>query len=459
MSTGGDVAPSRRRRGVVITASVVIGSLVLAGGLGWYGATHTAYGLEMNGAGVGGQSVDAAVASVAHAFPQTRITIVDGDRKLTATAAELGLSLKSTAALRKQLEGHSMLKVGSWNTAVGLDGDVSVDQTELEAHLAQAWPDRVAPAKDPQISFDAATQTWTVTPGQSAKSLDVAAAAQALVRQVRTAGTDRVQVRSTTVAPAVSDQSAQSTADALNRFVRGAVFTSGGVTVAQVPVATAASWVTVAVRDGRLVPDFDQSRIADYAKTTLPAQVNTAGVPAQNITNSSGKVLSVQRAGVPQRQLTSTDFAADVVKAYNAGTYSYALPVEEKALPAQNVVHRIEVDLGARTATLYENDAVVKTMPISSGKPGFATEKGHFTVYLKYATQTMKGAGYGPGYDYVTPNVPWVSYFNGGEAFHGAPWNSQIGVADLSHGCVNLGVGDAQFVYNWAPTGTEVWVH
>jgi len=29
----------------------------------------------------------------------------------------------------------------------------------------------------------------------------------------------------------------------------------------------------------------------------------------------------------------------------------------------------------------------------------------------------------------------------------------------MSHGCINMPLGSAEFAYAWAPMGTEVWVH
>ena len=60
--------------------------------------------------------------------------------------------------------------------------------------------------------------------------------------------------------------------------------------------------------------------------------------------------------------------------------------------------------------------------------------------------------------NYYTKNVPWVMYYNGDEALHGTYWHNNFGTP-MSHGCVNMPVDAAAFVYSWAPRGTEVWVH
>ena len=60
--------------------------------------------------------------------------------------------------------------------------------------------------------------------------------------------------------------------------------------------------------------------------------------------------------------------------------------------------------------------------------------------------------------NYYTENVPWVMYYNGDEALHGAYWHNNFG-NQMSHGCINMPVDAAAFVYTWAPMGTEVSVH
>ena len=70
---------------------------------------------------------------------------------------------------------------------------------------------------------------------------------------------------------------------------------------------------------------------------------------------------------------------------------------------------------------------------------------------------TMRGAN-AHGTHYEVENVPWSSFFHAGYALHGAPWRSSFGYA-ASHGCVNLPVDVAKWVYWWAPVGTPVVSH
>jgi lipoprotein-anchoring transpeptidase ErfK/SrfK len=56
------------------------------------------------------------------------------------------------------------------------------------------------------------------------------------------------------------------------------------------------------------------------------------------------------------------------------------------------------------------------------------------------------------------PDVPWVLYFtNSGHALHGTNWHNNFGTP-MSHGCINLPMDVAAWLYDWAPLGTPVLV-
>ncbi len=113
---------------------------------------------------------------------------------------------------------------------------------------------------------------------------------------------------------------------------------------------------------------------------------------------------------------------------------------------------RIEVNLATQTLTAWYGDSVALYTSISSGTAGAPTVTGRYRIDRKYATQRMIG----PGYD--IPDVPWVMYFWDGYAFHGAYWHNNFGVP-MSHGCIHLRPSEAEYLYNWADFGTEVYVH
>ena len=116
----------------------------------------------------------------------------------------------------------------------------------------------------------------------------------------------------------------------------------------------------------------------------------------------------------------------------------------------------IDVNLTTQIVTAYENGVAVFSTYGSTGKYGTPTVTGQFRIYYRLEAQNM--SGYHLGYDYYIPNVPYVQYFHGDYAFHGAYWHNNFGTPS-SHGCVNLTPADAQWLYNFATIGTLVNVH
>lgn len=112
---------------------------------------------------------------------------------------------------------------------------------------------------------------------------------------------------------------------------------------------------------------------------------------------------------------------------------------------------QVVVVTSSQTAYAYEDGVLQRQFVVSTGLPATPTVQGDYAIYLKYESQRM----YGPGYD--IPNVPWVMYFYQGYALHGVYWHNAFG-QPFSHGCVNFRVGEAEWLYNWAPIGTPVRV-
>lgn len=107
------------------------------------------------------------------------------------------------------------------------------------------------------------------------------------------------------------------------------------------------------------------------------------------------------------------------------------------------------------TTTVYSNGRVVYTTRANTGVSGATTAPGTFPVYLRYKVTTMSGTN-PDGSKYVDPGIPWVSYFNGGDALHGFV-RSSYGYPQ-SDGCVEMPPSNAAVVFPLTPIGTLVTV-
>lgn len=117
----------------------------------------------------------------------------------------------------------------------------------------------------------------------------------------------------------------------------------------------------------------------------------------------------------------------------------------------------IDINLSTQYMTVFQGDTVIMETYISSGRPGFDTPTGTFYINLKNGTQTMEGVLGGEYYN--VPDVPSVMYFTDvGHAIHGAYWHNNFG-AVMSHGCINVPVELAAWLYEITPVGTPVIIH
>lgn len=118
----------------------------------------------------------------------------------------------------------------------------------------------------------------------------------------------------------------------------------------------------------------------------------------------------------------------------------------------------IEVNLFDQTIAIYDNSELVYASVIASGIEPFWTRPGLFQVYQKLNATLMRGAFEADRSDaYYLEDVPWTLYYDKARALHGAYWHNSFG-SPRSHGCVNLSVGDARWIFDWAKEGDWVYV-
>lgn len=107
----------------------------------------------------------------------------------------------------------------------------------------------------------------------------------------------------------------------------------------------------------------------------------------------------------------------------------------------------VHVDLEQQVLTAYEGSRLVFATLVATGRRDGSTRSGVFEVRRKITYTQMRGGGRNP---YSVEGVPWVLYFDGAIALHGAFWHDGFGTR-RSHGCVNLSPADARFVFDFAP--------
>ncbi len=144
--------------------------------------------------------------------------------------------------------------------------------------------------------------------------------------------------------------------------------------------------------------------------------------------------------GLAGRQVWTTLLADVSANKMDANPYTYVFV--SKQLP--------------EALTLFENGTpTLVNIPVNTGAPGADTAAGTFPVFEHVVSSRMQGTN-PDGSKYDDPDVPWASYFNGGDALHGfvrATYGSY-----QSNGCVEMAIADAAKVWPLTPIGTLVTV-
>jgi lipoprotein-anchoring transpeptidase ErfK/SrfK len=182
-----------------------------------------------------------------------------------------------------------------------------------------------------------------------------------------------------------------------------------------------------------------------WSWSSVPATLRALWRPGHQTVMDQGAVMAFQSDhhltmdGIAGPQVWRTLVAAVADRRTASHPYDYL--VASKSRP--------------ETLTVYRDGKVVYRTLANTGVPGADTQAGTFPVYSRFASTTMSGTNV-DGTKYVDHGIPWVAYFNGGDAVHGFVRPSYG--SPQSNGCVELPVSNARKVWQMDPYGTLVTV-
>jgi lipoprotein-anchoring transpeptidase ErfK/SrfK len=124
--------------------------------------------------------------------------------------------------------------------------------------------------------------------------------------------------------------------------------------------------------------------------------------------------------------------------------------------------HIYKVDARTHQMKVFSNGELLRTLPITTGKPGFTTRSGIKVVMEKHTEKRMNsetvGIPRGSAEAYDIDNVKWAMRLtSSGEFIHAAPWSvGSQGSANVSHGCTGMSTDDAGWLYSMTRRGDVV---
>lgn len=468
------------RRKMLLGAAVAV-PLAL-GGAGTAYAAHyqdrALPGSTVGGVSVGGMTRDQLTAAVRDRAADVTVEVTSGATTRTLDLTELGLTVDVDATVDTLLEAN-----GSWSGyARSLVSERAVDAVVVQdAAVTEAVASSLVEAAD-GVGRDAGVvraedgRSYVVTPAVPGSTVDPATFDDVVLAAARGLTSTTTSVRFVRTEPSVTTARATEVADAANAMIGTRIGVSDGDRILRPSAKRQASWVTVPVVDGVPgAPRVDIERVRAWVDVVAQA---SAAEPTTGLryVDAAGTVRKVVRHAVDGRTPDNAAALASTLAQRVGATQSYAGRLSYDTVPAtweerriapgaENLAYPaavgekwIDVDLGDHTMTAYVGaDVVYGPISMVDGQPEKPTVTGLFHVYYKNPLMTMRGNN-ADGTRYETPDVPWSTFFHRGFALHGAPWRDSFGYS-ASHGCVNLPVGVAKWIYDFAPIGTPVASH
>lgn len=439
-------------------------------------------GTSVAGTSVAGMTRDQVVSTVNQRADATNVTLTVEGKTTKASLNEAGISVDADETADAAMKGSTSFPafVSALFSERDIEPVVTVSDESIKKLAASANSTLTSEMKDASVIVAQDGQSFTVTPAQMGNGVsaeDVAAA----VKQAGATLTSVTQDLSVhQMEPSITTENAQAAAEKANALLETNIEISDGIDTFSAERSDKVQWVEFLTKDdGSLdTPSISTVKVADWVN----ALAATTDVKPQNRVDnvdSSGNVLTVAREGKKGLKTNNTEqVTKDIIaamtdgKAYE-GLFHYddvepGSETKQVAEGTENLVYQaaegekwVDISLADNSVTAYIGGKVAGgPYYMVPGAPDTPTVTGTFHVYLKYDVQTMRGEN-ADGTKYETEGVPWVTYFTGSYAMHGAPWRSSFGWSGYggSHGCVNMPVDAAKFIYDWTDMGDTVVVH
>lgn len=437
-----------KKKPLIIAGSIVItaASLTLAG------CNVSAPGLTVNSTEIGTSTTNNAITQLTQDLADNTMTI----NEHVFTYDDLGITY-DRETLKKTLNQNNGLRFSSWNNK-NIHVPVVIDSEKFDNAVKNALPDVYKAPVNAEVLFDEESDAWFVKAAENGAQPVIDTVEDTVnkdIEQNKTESTYSLE----NIEPGITNEEAQSFTDALNNSMGEAGFYIEDEEAIKISADQYNSMVDVVDKNDELVLKVDENAVSTLA-ATVPDSVNKTIDNGSAVVDENGKVLKTLDAWTDGYSFDDVDGLASQMIEKLSDNGNAKFTVEGTSTPAtiDKKFRKAVVVKSERRVHVYENDQEVASYPVAIGKAGTETDIGEFHVHSQLEKTKM---GCKPGYDYCTPNVKWVSYYNRGEGFHGTYWHNDFGnpnASKRSHGCVNMSESDAKEIYKFLQVGSPVSV-
>jgi len=467
-----------RRRNPLLPLLIALLVVALSGVIGL--AVVTRYfdgeakiGTNIAGTSVTGQSEQQLIATVDQMVKPMKLVLGLGSQQYQFDLGALGVTIDAKQTAGNALAADDLGGTSWWPFRTADVPLVMKYSTEdLQTFIDDTFLGDAQRPVNASVVLDSSKQQFTTTSDVDGQSVDITPITDAIKTLAAGGAVTPIQLSTSTVPAEISASAAQDAANTANDMLKQTFTFQAKSKSYTLKANQLANWITatpdpsshaitIGVNNETLakqLPGILNTNIADppvnervlYTPGGVRIANQTWGRSGTVVSNTGDAVSALQSALAANQalnfQVSIAKKAAKTVKVTVGGAYDK--PHGSKW---------IDVNQSTFKVTLWEGTTLIKRFTCVTGAAITPSHNGTFYIYSKYTSVTMRGHN-ADGTPYVSPDVPWTSFYNGGEALHGAPWRSSFGYRG-SHGCINLPVSVAHFIFNWAPLGTRVVVH
>jgi len=399
-----------------------------------------------------------------------KITISTNDKSVSATLADTGMTFDSGKVVNdsyaigrggsfwSQLRDSSLTLFQKNNLAALPTIAQEKYQQFIDIAVAQlnvSPQDAALEIKDGQVVLQNSTSGVTVSTEQLRDSLISLASTDA----------NKIILAATTTPPAISDADfsvAQQRATDLLAKTYNFSYNGKNYTPTTIQVG---AWIEFVTTDGRITAQFNTDKVKTYLNVI--AKNFEVSMLQRKVNSETGDIIDAGRDGV---SLDKDAAVSGLNSQLDNSTVAVVLTVTTttakivKIVPNEGLVlgrfdgKYIDVNLATQKLCKIDGQNLVDCTTISSGKASTPTPTGTYSILNKSPRRWSSSAGLW---------MPWWEEWKaGGYGLHELPeWPSgykegadHLGLP-VSHGCIRLGIGPAEALYNWTEIGTPIYIH
>ena len=389
-----------------------------------------------------------AAAALNEAAASYRLSMTVNGKKLTVSAADIGLKLDE-AALKQYLAAAFSGQGGELPEAL-----FTYDRAALKGLVSDNL--NTAPV-NATVSYNSTKKQFEAKAGKNGSKVDADAAADAAAEALgMLLPTAEVQVKTADVAPELTASSEKITkaVSKANGYMKVSLAYTyapegGDSTKETISAATLAGFINIS---DKLEVSVSKSAIESYAANMASKHGGSDYKGSFVTTGGSTLGYTVTYYGQKVNKSALADDIYKCVTEQKSGTRT--APFTAKSSKPYGGSY-VEIDLSSQKLWLYKNGERILSTNLVSGSvaEGHRTPTGIYSIYAKQTDRYLTGADYRSFVKYWMP-------FLGGYGLHDASWRSSFGGTiyyyDGSHGCVNLPSSAAKKIYNNVSVGTKV---